>query len=56
MLQKSLNIMRKIALNLAKDFKSKTDRKIPISGVLRRNLFDISNLSDFLEFFSQNLN
>lgn len=54
--QKTLNIMRKIALNLAKDFKSKTESKFPISGILKRNLFDISNLSHFLDFFSQNLN
>jgi predicted transposase YbfD/YdcC len=54
--QKTLNIMRKIALNLAKDFKSKTDTKIPISGILKRNLFDIQNLSHFLAFFSKFLN
>jgi len=54
--QKTLNIMRKIALNLSKNFKSKTDSKIPISGILKRNLFDISNLSDFLDFFSKNAN
>jgi predicted transposase YbfD/YdcC len=54
--QKTLNIMRKIALNLAKDFKSKTESKIPISGILKRNLFDLSNLSDFLHLFSQTLN
>jgi len=54
--QKSLNIMRKIALNLAKDFKSKTVSNLPISGILKRNLFDIQNLADFLAFFSINLN
>ena len=54
--QKTLNIMRKIALNLAKDFKSKTDSKIPISGILKRNLFDIRNLDHFLSFFSKILN
>ena len=54
--QKTLNIMRKIALNLAKDFKSKTESKIPISGILKRNLFDIRNLNDFLAFFSKILN
>ena len=54
--QRTLNTMRKIAINLAKDFKFKTDSKIPISGILNRNLFDISNLSVFLSFFSQNLN
>ena len=55
-IQKTLNIMRKIALNLAKDFKSKTESKLPISGILKRNLFDINNLSDFLTFFFENLN
>ena len=54
--QKTLNIMRKIALNLTKDFKSKTESKIPISGILKRNLFDVSNLSCFLDFFSKFLN
>ena len=54
--QKTLNIMRKIALNLAKDFKFKTESKLPISGILKRNLFDINNLSVFLDFFSQILN
>jgi hypothetical protein len=54
--QKTLNIMRKIALNLAKDFKSKTDTKIPISGILKRNLFDTANLDAFLRFFSKNSN
>lgn len=54
--QKSLNIMRKIALNLANHFKSKTESKIPISGILKRNLFDLSNLASFLAFFSNSLN
>ncbi len=46
--QKTLNIMRKIALNLAKDFKAKTQSRQAISGVLKRNLFDLSNFSRFL--------
>jgi len=50
--QKTLNIMRKIALNLAKDFKTKNQSKIPISGILKQNLFDIAILADFLDFFS----
>jgi predicted transposase YbfD/YdcC len=50
--QKSLNVMRKIALNLAKDFKSKSGSKLPISGILKRNLFDLRNFSGFLDFFS----
>ena len=50
--QKTLNIMRKIALNLAKVYKSKTNSKLPLSGILKRNLFDPCNLSAFLEFFA----
>ncbi|EIW17171.1 MULTISPECIES: ISAs1 family transposase [Pelosinus] len=52
--QKTLNIMRKIALNLAKDYKAKTKSKLPISGQLKRNLFDVQNLSAFLTFFTLN--
>jgi len=48
--QKSLNIMRKIALNLAKDYKAKTSAKFPISGILKRNLFDLNNLKQFIAF------
>lgn len=49
--QKSLNIMRKIALNLARHFKANNNAKFPISGILKRNLFDLNNLSAFLAFF-----
>lgn len=49
--QNTLNIMRKIALNLARDFKAKTNAKIPISSVLKRNLFDLLNLKAFLACF-----
>jgi predicted transposase YbfD/YdcC len=52
--QKLLNIMRKIALNLAKEFKAKTQSRHPISGILKRNLFDINNLFGFLEAISIN--
>ena len=47
--QKTLNIMRKIALNLAKVFKTETESKKPISGLLKRNLFDLKNFDGFLE-------
>ena len=49
--QKNLNITRKIALNMAKIFRTKTCAKTPISGVLKRNLFDLKNLAGFLDFF-----
>ena len=49
--QKTLNIIRKIALNLARDYKEKTNVKMSISGILKRNLFDLSNLEAFLAYF-----
>ena len=52
--QKTLNIMRKIALNLAKDFKSKTQSRKAISGLLKQNLFDLNNLSGFLQALEAN--
>jgi predicted transposase YbfD/YdcC len=52
--QKLLNIMRKIALNLSKEYKAKTENKIPISKVLKRNLFDTNNFIGFLEVLEAN--
>ena len=52
--QKTLNIMRKIVLNLAKDYKAKTNSKTPFSGILKRNLYDLQNLCDFLNSFPAN--
>lgn len=49
--QKTLNITRKIALNLAKIVKSKLSSKAPLSSILKRNLFDVRNLAAFLDFF-----
>ena len=52
--QKLLNTMRKIALNLSKEYKVKTESNIPISKVLKRNLFDLNNLAGFLEVMGAN--
>ena len=54
-LQKTLNLLRKIALNFARDYKAKTSSKSPISGILKRNLFDLDNFSAFLDFFREQL-
>ena len=51
--QKSLNTLRKIALNLAKQFKSRLGVKTSISGILRRNLFDPIYLIAFLSCFDE---
>jgi len=51
--QKSLNTLRKIALNLAKQFKSRLGLKTSISGILRRNLFDPNHLVAFLSCFAE---
>jgi predicted transposase YbfD/YdcC len=52
--QKLLNTLRKIAINLAKDYKAKTKSRLPLSGILKRNLFDIANLEGFLEVIAVN--
>jgi predicted transposase YbfD/YdcC len=51
--QKSLNTLRKVALNLAKQFKHKLGLKTSISGILRRNLFDPNYLVAFLSCFAE---
>jgi len=51
--QKSLNHLRKIALNLAKQFKQRLGLKTSISGILRRNLFDPNHLVAFLSCFTE---
>jgi hypothetical protein len=40
--------------NLEKYYSQKTDSKHPISKVLKRNLFDLSNFADFLDALSAN--
>jgi predicted transposase YbfD/YdcC len=55
-LQKSMNLLRKTALNLARDYKAKTSSKSPISGILKRNLFDLNNFALFLDFFRSHAN
>jgi predicted transposase YbfD/YdcC len=50
--QKLLNTLRKIALNLAKDYKAKAESKDAMSRILKRNLFDILNLISFMEVIS----
>lgn len=49
--QKNLNIMRKIALNLARLYKNRYEPKSTISGILKRNLYDLNNLANFLHNF-----
>ena len=51
--QKSLNLLRKIALNLAKLYKERLGNKIPTSGVFKRNLFDPNHLAAFLSCFAE---
>ena len=50
--QRSLNIMRKIALNLAREYKRQVKPKSAINGILKDNLFDLNNLAYFLDFFA----
>ena len=50
-IQKTLNITRKIALNLAREYKNRFEPKKAISGILKRNLFDLNNLAKFIRCF-----
>ena len=49
--QQYLNIMRKIALNLARIYKDRYVPRSSISGVLKRNLYNIANLANFINTF-----
>ena len=49
--QQNLNIMRKIALNLAREYKNRFEPRKAISGILKCNLFDINNLVKFIKDF-----
>lgn len=49
-IQQTLNIMRKIALNLARKYKTEKEPRKAISGILKRNLYNIENLAEFLFF------
>jgi predicted transposase YbfD/YdcC len=50
--QKILNIVRKIALNLIQIYKTANHKpRTPLSSIMRANLFDPDILTDFLEFF-----
>lgn len=49
--QQNLNIMRKIALNLAREYKNCFEPKKAISGILKCNLFDVNNLAKFILYF-----
>jgi len=51
--QKALNTARKIALNMARMFKSaRLPQGASLSGVFRACLFDTAKLAEFLDFFS----
>jgi len=53
--QKLMNIGRKIALNLARIFKENCCKpRTAISTVLKRNLYDTSQLAGFLDYFIEN--
>jgi len=51
--QKSLNLLRKVVINLAREYKAKTKSREPLSGILKKNLFDLDNLVGFLGFFKK---
>lgn len=49
--QQNLNIMRKIALNLARLYKNTYEPGKAISAILKRNIYNLENLSRFINNF-----
>ena len=43
--------MRKIALNLAREYKNRFEPRKAISGILKCNLYDVNNLAKFIRYF-----
>lgn len=51
--QKVLNIARKASLNLVRIYKdANCPKRIPLSGIMRSNLFDFESFTKFLDFFA----
>ncbi len=50
--QKSFNLMRKIVLNLVKEYQTTLPKKKALSEIMRANLFDTDNLKGFIAHFS----
>jgi predicted transposase YbfD/YdcC len=50
--QKILNITRKITLNMVRMFKSENRHaRTPLTSILKENLFDLDQFSNFIDFF-----
>jgi len=50
--QKLLNIARKIALNMIRIFRDANyPKRLPLTSVLKENLFDLAQFASFLDFF-----
>ena len=50
--QKFLNIARKIALNMVQIFRDANHpKRVPLTSVLKENLFDLTRFASFLDFF-----
>lgn len=49
--QKNLNIMRKIVLNLVRIYKESLTKNVSMASILRANLFDIDQLRKFITYF-----
>ena len=50
--QESMNILRKIVLNMARKYRDDVLPKSSISGILKRNSYDVYLLREFLAFFA----
>ena len=54
--QKNLNLMRKIVLNLVKDYRTSLPKDVGTAKILKSNLFDIEHLRKVITYFMQNGN
>ncbi len=52
--QKNLNLLRKIVINLVKQYQASLPKQLPMSRILKRNLFNIQNLLNFVTYFREN--
>ena len=52
--QKNLNLLRKITINLVKQYQASQPKHIPVSRILKRNMYNIENLLDFVTHFRKN--
>ncbi len=52
-MQKTMNLLRKVVLNLVRKYKESQPKNTALSKILKRNLFDTDNLHNFLQYLRE---